>query len=155
MKSLLNNLYLFKGLSDETMSRIEAIAQVERFSKDAQIFQQGEVADSFFVIQYGSVNIELDNEDESGKRIVVATLGTGSHFGEMAFLDDEPRSAYATAATDCDLVRLRYREMNELLESDLSMSIHVYRELARFLCSRLRLTTLDLGYERSQILGHL
>jgi hypothetical protein len=45
--------------------------------------------------------------------------------------------------------------MLELLESDPKMSIHVYRELSEFLCSHLRLTTLDLGYERGKNLGFL
>ena len=45
--------------------------------------------------------------------------------------------------------------MLELLESDPNMSIHVYRELSEFLCSHLRLTTLNPSYERGKNLGFL
>ena len=155
MIKLLNNLYLFRGLPESDISRIEEITELEAYTKGDQIFRQGETAESFFVIRYGTVNIELDDEDDKGERTAVATLGTGSHFGEMAFLDNEPRSANATAATDSDIIRISYASMMELLESDPRMSIHVYRELSKFLCSRLRLTTLDLSYERGQNLGYL
>jgi hypothetical protein len=40
--------------------------------------------------------------------------------------------------------------MIELLESDQDLAVHIYREISRFLCSRLRLTSLDLSYIRSQ-----
>ena len=155
MIKLLNDLYLFRGLPDSDLSRIEEIAELESYTQGDQIFKQGENADSFFVIQYGSVSIELDDEDGTGERIEVATLGTGSHFGEMSFLDNEPRSANATAVSHSDIIKIKYASMRELLESDPQISIHVYRELAQFLCSRLRLTTLDLSYERSKNLGYL
>ncbi|MDJ0956814.1 MAG: cyclic nucleotide-binding domain-containing protein [Arenicellales bacterium] len=155
MIKLLDNLYLFRGLPDSDLSRIAEIAELKSYARGEQVFRQGDSADSFFVIQYGTVNIELDDEDGKGERIEVATLGTGSHFGEMSFLDNEPRSANASVATDSDIIKISYASMRELLESDSKISIHVYRELAKFLCSRLRLTTLDLSYERSKNLGYL
>lgn len=155
MIKLLNNLYLFKGLTSDQLKKIEAIAGSESFSKDDPIFSLGETADSFFVIQYGTVRLELDDEDDQGNRVEIAVLGTGSHFGEMGFLDNEPRSAHATAASSSSIVRIGYAPMKNLLESDQEIAVHVYRELARFLCSRLRLTTLDLSYERSKNLGYL
>ena len=155
MIKLLENLYIFRGLSDHDISRIEAIAELESYSSGDLIFRQNDAADAFFVIQHGTVNIELDEEGDTGGHIAVATLGTGSHFGEMGFLDNQPRSASAIAASYSDILRIGYSAMKEVLESDSALSIHVYKQLARFMCSRLRLTTLDLKYERSQNLGHL
>ncbi|SVC90668.1 uncharacterized protein METZ01_LOCUS343522 [marine metagenome] len=155
MIKLLENLYIFRGLSDDDISRIEAIAELESYSSGDLIFRQNDAADAFFVIQHGTVNIELDEEGDTSGPIAVATLGTGSHFGEMAFLDNQPRSASAIAASYSDILRIGYSAMKEVLESDSALSIHVYKQLARFMCSRLRLTTLDLKYERSQNLGHL
>ncbi|HCX88829.1 MAG TPA: hypothetical protein DG761_12485 [Gammaproteobacteria bacterium] len=155
MTKLLENLYMFRGLSAADLSRIEAIAELESYSSGDLIFRQNDAADAFFVIQHGTVNIELDEEGDTGGHIAVATLGTGSHFGEMGFIDNQPRSASAIAASYSDILRIGYSAMKEVLESDSELSIHVYQQLARFLCSRLRLTTLDLRYERSQNLGHL
>ena len=155
MIKLLENLYIFRGLSDEDLSKIEAIAELESYSSGDLIFRQNDVADAFFVIQHGMVNIELDEKVDKSGHIAVATLGTGSHFGEMGFLDDQPRSASAIAASYSDILRIGYSATKEVLKSDPALSIHVYKQLAVFVCSRLRLTTLDLKYERSRNLGHL
>ena len=155
MIKLLENLYIFRGLSNEDLSKIEAIAELESYSSGDLIFRQNDVADAFFVIQHGMVNIELDEKVDKSGHIAVATLGTGSHFGEMGFLDDQPRSASAIAASYSDILRIDYSATKEVLESDSALSIHVYKQLAIFMCSRLRLTTLDLKYERSRNLGHL
>jgi CRP-like cAMP-binding protein len=155
MIKLLENLYIFRGLSDEDLSKIEAIAELESYSSGDLIFRQNDVADAFFVIQHGMVNIELDEKVDKSGHIAVATLGTGSHFGEMGFLDDQPRSASAIAASYSNILRIGYSATKEVLKSDSALSIHVYKQLAIFMCSRLRLTTLDLKYERSRNLGHL
>lgn len=155
MIKLLNNLYLFKGLTADQLNKVEEIAESKFFSKDDPIFSLGEAADSFFVIQHGTVRLELDDEGSQANRVEISVLGTGSHFGEMGFLDNEPRSAHATAASNSSIVCIGYAPMKTLLESDQAIALHVYRELARFLCRRLRLTTLDLSYERSKNLGYL
>ena len=82
------------------------------------------------------------------------TLGTGSHFGEMALLDKERRSASAVAQSESDIVEIDYENLQPLLDSNAAIATHFYRALSRFLCSRLRLTTLDLSYSRSQNLSH-
>ena len=154
MDKLLQNLYLFRGLEQDQLARFEEIAESEFYPEGEFVFVQGEPADAFFVIQHGAVTIGQNDEDDSGERIDVATLGTGSHFGEMSFLDNTPRSANALAVSDSHVLRIRYDAMATLLESDGQLALQVYRELARFLCGRLRLTTLDLTFERSQNLGH-
>ena len=133
MIKLLENLYIFRGLSGADLSRIEAIAELESYSSGDLIFRQNDVADAFFVIQHGTVNIELDEEGDTSDHIVVATLGTGSHFGEMAFLDNQPRSASAIAASYSDILRIGYSAMKEVLESDSELAIHVYKQFLMFL----------------------
>jgi len=155
MNKLLDTLYMFRGLSADDLSRIEAISELESYSTGDLIFSQNDVADALYVIQHGTVKIELDGEGDTGGDIAVATLGTGSHFGEMGFLDNQPRSASAIAASHSDILRIGYSAMKTLLESDPLLATHVYQQLAVFLCSRLRFTTLDIKYERSRNLGHL
>ena len=99
MIKLLDTLYMFRGLSADELSQIEAISELELYSTGDPIFSQNDVADALYVIQRGTVNIELDGEGDTGGHIAVATLGTGSHFGEMGFLDNQPRSASAIAAS--------------------------------------------------------
>jgi CRP-like cAMP-binding protein len=117
-----------------------------------EIFAQGAEARSFFVIQHGTVKIEQAMAD--GTRVEVSVLGTGSHFGEMGLLEKHPRSAAAVSVTQSDIVEIGYDDIERLLEADPGLAVHFYRELARFLSSRLRLTTLDLSYSKTLNISH-
>ena len=152
MVELLSNLYLFKGLARSDIELIDEIAELKSYSPGESVFIQGAVANSLYIIQHGTVSIDQDTDDATA--IKVATLGTGSHFGEMALLDSQLRSANATAVTDSDIISISYASINDLLEANPHIAIHFYRELSRFLCSRLRLTTMDLSYARSQNISH-
>lgn len=63
------------------------------------IMREGEPGDEMFVVLEGELTVSLQ-----GKRI--DSLGPGMILGEMAMIDDRPRSATATAVTDCSLIRL-------------------------------------------------
>jgi CRP-like cAMP-binding protein len=84
----------------------------------------------------------------------IAMLGTGSHFGEMSFIDGEPRSASAVAVEKTELIVLNYEKLKRCLEARPEAAVKMYRELAHFLAGRLRLTTNDLSYAREKNLSH-
>ena len=84
----------------------------------------------------------------------MAALGTGSHFGEMAFIDGESRSASATALERTELIIVPYEKLKELANSEVHLSEKFHRELALFLCGRLRVTTSDLTFSREKNLSH-
>ena len=151
MDQLLSHLYLFKGLSEQDLAKVSNIAERKLYEPEETIFSYGEPADCMYLIDHGTVVITFDEEDDT--RIEISKMGTGSHFGEMSLLDGEPRSANAVSETHCDIIRIKYDSLLELLESEPQMTTHVYRELARFLCSRLRFTTLDLSEARAQNLS--
>ena len=72
----------------------------------------------------------------------------------MAFLDGESRSATATAIEKTDIIRLEYGKLLEVLNTNPAIAVHFYRELAKFLCGRLRITTNDLSFAREQNFSH-
>lgn len=151
-KNLLQNVYLFKGLSADQLFTISEVGDLETFNAGDDIFSQSEAARAMYVIKYGSVRIH--QKSSNGDKIEVATLGTGSHFGEMAFVDGEVRSASATAIEKSEIVVLDYEKLNGLLQKDLAIATSFYKELAHFLCGRLRITTNDLSYARERNLSH-
>jgi CRP/FNR family transcriptional regulator, cyclic AMP receptor protein len=74
----------------------------ERFAAGDVIFSAGDPGDRFYVVREGTVTLSAD-----GRRL--EEVGPGGIFGELGVLERAPRSATATAATDCDLVPLDER----------------------------------------------
>jgi CRP-like cAMP-binding protein len=70
------------------------IASYETFQNGQIIFEEGSNGDWIYVVEEGEVEI---SKKVSGQRIIVETLNEGDVFGEMAYIDKEPRSARATA----------------------------------------------------------
>ncbi len=151
-KNLLQNVYLFKGLANSYLELISEIGVLETYLPGDEVFLQGDKALALYIIKYGSVRIL--QKGPSGEEIEVASLGTGSHFGEMAFVDGEVRSASAIAIEKSEIVSLPYENLRQLLGANPAIAVNVYRELAHFLCGRLRITTQDLSFAREKNLSH-
>lgn len=150
--SLLQNLYLFKKLAPDEIKSIDAICESKTYTRGDTIFIKGEPAKAMYMIKHGSVNIQQSTK--SGDDLKVATLGTGSHFGEMSFVDGEARSATATCAEPCELVQIPYEQLGVVLSKNPTVAVKFYRELAHFLCGRLRSTTTDLNFAREKNVSH-
>lgn len=151
-QNLLKNVYLFKGLSPSELEIISGAGETSTFNPGDDVFTQTDKATALYVIRHGSVKIH--QKSTSGDNIEVANLGTGSHFGEMAFVDGEPRSASATAIEKSELVILDYGKLDEILVANQAIAVSFYKELAHFLCGRLRVTTNDLSFAREKNLSH-
>jgi CRP-like cAMP-binding protein len=149
--NLLQNVYLFKDLSANELAEISEFSKLETFNSGDEIFSEGDTAHSLYVIKYGTVKIMHSSRGESTE---VATLGTGSHFGEMAFVDGEKRSATVMATERTDIVRIDFAELRGLLEKNPVIAMKIYKAFSHFLCGRLRLTTNDLSFAREKNLRH-
>ena len=150
--NLLRKLYLFKDLTEKELAAIEKGAVQKSFMRGDEIFTQGERAKALYLIQSGEVQIE--QRPDSGDTVKLARLGAGAHFGEMAFIDGENRSASATAAEQTELIVFDYDKLSDILVANPAIATHFYRQMAHFLCGRLRITTNDLAFVRSQNVSH-
>jgi CRP/FNR family transcriptional regulator, cyclic AMP receptor protein len=97
------------------------------------IFREGEEAHELFVIKSGYVRIQIGNR-------MMADLGADSIFGEMALIDNEPRSATAVAVTDVELVPVSEKQFLFLVSQTPYFALKVMRTLAQ----RLRMTNKSL-----------
>jgi CRP/FNR family cyclic AMP-dependent transcriptional regulator len=148
---LFKNIYLFKDLSSKELELLSEIASIENFNPGDEIFSQGDQAVALFVIKYGTVKISRTGKDNV---IDVAQLGTGGHFGEMSFVDGEPRSATVEALERSEIIRIEFSKLRNLFENNPAMAVKFYRALALFLCGRLRVTTMDLSFSREINIRH-
>jgi CRP/FNR family cyclic AMP-dependent transcriptional regulator len=103
-------------------------APVREFKAGEVIFNQGDAASEFFVIQSGKVEIRLGNR-------LLSTLGEHDIFGERALIDPAPRSASAIAATDVKLVPVGEKQFLFLVSRTPHFALNVMRTLARRLRS--------------------
>jgi CRP-like cAMP-binding protein len=98
------------------------------------IFREGEEADELFVIKSGYVRIQIGNR-------TMADLSANSIFGEMALIDNEPRSATAVAVTDVELIPVSEKKFLFLVSQTPYFALKVMRVLAQ----RLRVTNKSFG----------
>ena len=97
----LQNSQLFCHLSADDQQVLRAAAQERTFSKGSEIFKEGDTGKEMYVVQSGKVRISKVVRDVE-KTLV--DLGAGEFFGEMAILNDRPRSATATVTEDAELL---------------------------------------------------
>jgi len=106
----------------------------QSFKAGSVIFQEGDEARELFVVKSGQVRIQIGNR-------TVTELGADSIFGEMALIDNEPRSATAVAVTDVELVAVSEKQFLFLVSQTHYFALKVMRVLAQ----RLRVTNKTLG----------
>lgn len=149
---LLKNCYLFRDMTPDELTKLEPAVKVQKFNPKNELFGQGDEATSLYIIKHGSVHVL--QKASSGDMIEVATLGTGSHFGEMAFLDGEKRSATVEAIEQTEVLCIDYSALREILLKNPGMAVKLYRAMGVFLAGRLRITTNDLSFAREMNLKH-
>jgi CRP-like cAMP-binding protein len=93
------------------------------------ILTQGEPGDALFLIGTGQVKVAVFAED--GREVILSVIGSGGFFGEMALLDDEPRSAHVIAMTDATLFQLRREDFRARLQRSPDLATAMLKELSR------------------------
>ena len=125
---------LFQDLGGEDLMKVAEIAtQVEHAAGDV-VFRKGDLGEVMFVIIGGRIAVR-DGARE------ISRLRPGEFFGELAALDDEPRSADAICAEDAVLLRINGADLEELMDRRPEIS----REIIRVLVRRLRLATVQMA----------
>src|SRR5439155_9254749 len=107
-RQLLAQCSLFRRLATEERNVLIGHAHMRKCAADETIFMMGSRGDSMMAVLSGNVRISVPSPD--GKEIVLAILGAGEIFGEIALLDGKERTADARATTECTLAVLERRE---------------------------------------------
>jgi len=129
---LFSRVPLFEGVSVEDRNSLARAATLRTYRRGETIVQQGQPGDAFYVLVRGRVAVAIVAPD--GREVVLNTLGEGDHFGEMALLDDAPRSASVIAQEKSDLAILSRAVFLDLLRSNFVLT----RALLAAFSARLR-----------------
>jgi CRP-like cAMP-binding protein len=127
---------LFKSLEPDELAEIVQIMQLQRFRPEQPIFREGEDGNAWYVIYDGEAKVE--KRDPFSPAREVATLGPHACFGEMAILDDSPRSASIVAVVDTTAFRFPSPMFQMLLEEESVAAYKLIHAMAKTLCERQR-----------------
>ena len=129
MDEFLLNIPLFTGLYDEDLIKIENTMSTRTFPKNSMIVLEEEYGDTVYIVKTGTIKITRLNDE--GKEVILALMGSGEFFGELAALDGEARSANALAQEECILYLINRSDFIDLLRHNTKVSFNLLSELAK------------------------
>ena len=138
----LRAIELFDDLDEASIGDLATAVQPLSVPAGGRICSHGDTGDELFLIRRGRVNVLLPLE--GGKHHHLVTLCQGDYFGEMAFLDREPRSADVVAATPAELFVLARGRFDALVRANPALGGRVFEELAYAISKRLRSADTEL-----------
>lgn len=133
----LKTVPFFNELGNWQLKRVSEIVFERSYEPGEMIFEQGQPGAAIFLIMEGEVSVEIVKENVVTS---LALLEKGSFFGEMALLDESPRSAFARCVVPTRTLALYRNDLSQLIHTDPLTACHIYRCLARIVGDRLRST---------------
>ena len=137
-KDVLSQVYLFRELTPGEMERLLSISKEKKVEKNEVIFREGDLGDAFYLIVTGSVRISTLVPGVGEEALTI--LREGEYFGEMALIDDAPRSASAIANDDTMLLCIGKDDFRKLLERQTDIAYKLLWIFTKTLSARLRKT---------------
>ena len=129
MRALLPQIPLFADLEPAEIDLLYRLVKTRVYSKGAMILQEDDPGDALFMIVSGRAKVVHLSED--GREIILDILGQGDFFGEMALLDQEPRSANVTAIEPSELLVLERSAFLGQVVREPKIAIKMLIELSR------------------------
>ena len=125
--TLIQSVPLFSDLSETSLKVITDKMVARSYDKEKMILIEESAGETFFLISEGTVKITRMSDD--GREVILAILGEGDFFGEMALLDGEGRSANVVALEDAEVLTLQRSDFLDILERFPKIAIHLLKEL--------------------------
>jgi CRP-like cAMP-binding protein len=120
---------MFNGLQRDELLKFAELTRERTYPKGSVILFQGDPGDSLYVLRQGRAKVVLIGED--GREVILGVLEPGAHFGELALIDDQPRSAHVIAMEDAQLLILRREDFRRRVEANPSVAWALLTELSR------------------------
>ncbi len=131
----LKNTFLFKGLPDDALAAVAQKARIRQLAEGDVLMRHGDRGDSLFVINEGWFKIVA--EGPNGDELIINKTGPGETLGEMALVDEAPRSATVIAISNAKVLELRKDAFYEILDQRPDVALSLIRGFS----SRLRFST--------------
>lgn len=133
----LRRIRLFADMTNEQAESFVSLLKKVKIPPFATIVKQGEHGDSMFLLLEGEARVTVNIQ---GKEDMIAVLGVGDFFGEIALLDQGPRSANVIANKNCTLLQLSKDNFEQIVQEQPELASRFLIAMNRFLGSRIRTT---------------
>ncbi len=162
----LHGLSLFVNLTPAELQIVDGLLHERDYLEGEVIFDEGDQGQAIYIIASGEVLICRQGQGDEGHAAPavepaaasprrrqgdssrVAQLGPGTFFGELALLDNSPRSAQARAATPCKLIVFFRDDFVGMLDTHARIASKISRQLACHLGARMRVMALSVGVQQ-------
>jgi CRP/FNR family cyclic AMP-dependent transcriptional regulator len=131
--TLLRQIELFQGVDIPELSLISQQMTAQSYDAGAVVFHEGDMGDRLFVILTGIMHVYVERQ---GKTITYALMHAGECFGEMALIEDAPRSATVRAEAPAHCLTLSKQGFLNLIQRHPQIALTIMKSL----CQRLRHT---------------
>jgi CRP/FNR family transcriptional regulator, cyclic AMP receptor protein len=125
----LRSIEFFGGFTDEMLNELASTATSGAYHRGDPIFAESDAADHLYIVSSG--RIAISNKSIDGRESVLALMGPGDLFGDMALFDDSGRSAGARALETSEVIAVPFEPLRAMFESDARALWNVIRLLAR------------------------
>ena len=136
--SILKKVALFEGLNQAQLLKIAGIATVKSYPASEHIFREGSGGLAMYIIVEGKVRISKMVPGIGEEALAI--LERGQYFGEMALIEQGPRSADAIAHIECKLYEIERDKLDQLMFTDKDLAFVLLWTFVRTLSERLRET---------------
>jgi CRP-like cAMP-binding protein len=154
---MLVQIGLFADLSSAELIGLGSLMRARPYARDEVIYLRGDPGTAFYIIASGKVKIALTSPD--GKELILRRIGPGGFHGELALLDDEPRSADAIATEPSVLLVLQRDAFRQFLTDHPEVATKLLSTVSHYLRRNAELiqdaTFLDVPARLARILLEL
>jgi CRP/FNR family cyclic AMP-dependent transcriptional regulator len=137
VRDILRRVPFFQELTQPELDSIVALGRVVTYPKDMVLFQEGDKGEALYIVIEGAVRIAKGSPGQGGDG-TIAYMEQGGCFGEMALVDDFPRSAAAIAHEDCVVLFVERSAILTLFREDPVIARKILWAFCRSLSLRLR-----------------
>ena len=134
----LKHIAVLEAMDIEALARLAAVLEQKEYGDGQAVFAEGDPGDSMYFIARGCIRIEKRAQATSAVNKILAVLEAGDYFGEMALLDQKPRSASAVAAGGAIILRLSKAAFDQMQAKSSVAGMSVLFAMIRTSSERIR-----------------
>src|SRR4051812_7839467 len=145
-REILARMPLFRPLNDREILRVLQVTDVCNYQNGEIIISEGDKGEELFIVLSGNATVMRNGAE-------LATFNAGDHFGEMALVRSQPRSATVRSAGNSEMMVIRRTEFFEILRKEHQLAVKLLWQFTGVLADRLAETTRELGAAKEELLA--